>query len=61
MIESAVSNPNLDAFEFLLSNLLGFLQEANPSANSTDSKDAQISLCVKKYLRKSLSDTNTKY
>ena len=60
MIESAVSNPNIDAFEFLLSNLPEFQQEDNPFPNPTDSKDAQISLCVKNSLRKSLSNTNTK-
>ena len=59
MIESAVPNPNLDAFEFLLSNLPEFQQEDISSANPTDSKDAQISLCVKNSLRKSLSNTNT--
>ena len=60
MIESAVSNPNLDAFEFLLSNLPEFQQKYISSANPSDSKDAQISLCVKNSLRKSLSNTNTK-
>ena len=60
MIESAVSNPNLDAFEFLLSNLPEFQQKDISSVNPTDSKDAQISLCVKNSLRKSLSNTNTK-
>ena len=58
MIESAVSNPNLDAFEFLLSNLPEFQQKDISSVNPTDSKDAQISLCVKNSLRKSLSNTN---
>ena len=59
MIESAVSNPNLKAFEFLLSKLPEFQQKDISSANPTDSKDAQISLCVKNSLRKSLSNTNT--
>ena len=59
MIESAVSNPNIEAFEFLLSNLPEFQQEDISSANPTDSKDAQISLCVKNSLQKSLSNTNT--
>ena len=59
MIESAVSNPNLDAFEFLLSNLPEFQQKDISSVNPTDSKDAQISLCVKRSVQKSLSNTNT--
>ena len=59
MIESAVSNPNIDAFEFLLSNLPEFHQIDISSVNQTDSKDAQISLCVKNSLRKSLMNTNT--
>ena len=60
MIESAVSNPNIDAFEFLLSNLPEFQQKDISSANPTDSKDVQISLCVKNSLRKSLKNTNTR-
>ena len=60
MIESAVSNPNIDAFEFLLSNLPEFQQEDISSADPTDSKDVQISLCVKNSLRKSLKNTNTR-
>ena len=59
MIESAVSNPNIDAFEFLLSNLPEFQQEDISSANPTDSKDAQISLCIKSSLQKSLKNANT--
>ena len=60
MIESAVSNPNIDAFEFLLSNLPEFQQKDISSANPTHSKDVQISLCVKNSLRKSLKNTNTR-
>ena len=60
MIESAVSNPNIDAFEFLLSKLPEFQQEDISSADLTDSKDVQISLCVKNSLRKSLKNTNTR-
>ena len=59
MIESAVSNPNIDAFEFLLSKLPELQPKDVSSPNPTDSKDAQISLCVKKSLRKSLSNENT--
>ena len=59
IIESAVSNPNLDAFEFLLDNLPEFQQEDVSSANATDSKDAKISLCVKNSLQKSLKNENT--
>ena len=59
MIESAVSNPNIDAFEFLLSKLPELQPKDVSSPNPTDSKDAQISLCVKNSLRKSLSNENT--
>ena len=59
MIESAVSNPNIDAFGFLLSKLPEFQPKDVSSPNPTDSKDAQISLCVKNSLRKCLRNENT--
>ena len=59
IIESAVSNPNLDAFEFLLDNLPEFQQEDVTSANATDSKDAKMSSCVKNLFQKSLKNENT--